>query len=209
MKLQRLAGFGPAAAFVSAASVVAFAVLQQVGADVPASLLVAAIAVFLGLMALNVAALTVTVFDLEWLDHPATSKPRIQFALWATVVATFMPAVLGLIQFAGLPVNFAVPYTVYFLGIGISVLVHSIEGRRAGLMHGALAWIGIVDGALFIALAALQALVMVTFALVMGAFYLLPVCYLLYVVWAIWLGAHLIRSRAHTTIRATTAVAAN
>ena len=205
MKLQRLAGFGPAAAFISAGAVIVFSVIVQVAANIPPSLIVPAVIVILAMMTVFVAALAVTLFDLEWIDDPRTSTPRIKLALGAALVAAVMPAVLGLIQFAGLPVPDPIPFTIYFLGIGVSVLVHSIEGRRAGIVHGALAWIGIVDGALFIALAALQALVLFTFALVMGAYYTLPVVYLLYVVWAVWMGVHLVRAKSPARIRTATA----
>ena len=204
MKLQRLAGFGPVAAFVSAAAVIAFSSVTQLGA-VPPSYIVPLAILFLGTMTLFVAGLTVTLFDLEWLEHPATRTPLIRLALGAALVAMLMPAVMALIVFAALPVNIAIPYTIYFLGIGVSLLVHNIEGRRAKLLHGALAWIGIAEGAFFIVLAAQQALVLFTFALVMVGFYMLPVVYLLYVVWAIWMGVHLVRSRAPKPVRAAAA----
>lgn len=206
MKLQRLAGFGPAAAFISAAAVIVFSVVLQLAAEIPPSLIVPAVVVILATMTVFVAALAVTLFDLEWIDHAATSTPRIRLALGAALVAAFMPTVLGLIQFAGLPVPDPIPFTIYFLGIGVSVLVHSIEGRRAGILHGALAWIGIADGALFVALAAFQAAVLFTSALVMGAYYSLPVVYVLYVIWAIWMGVHLVRSKAPTPVKAAAAI---
>ncbi len=209
MKLQRLAGFGPAAAFVSAASVVVFAAIQQVGAAVPPSYLVPVIVAFLASMAVFVLALAVTLFDLEWLDHPATSKPWIRLALVATLVAAAMPTVLGLIQFAAVPLDFAIPYTIYFLGIGVGLLVHGIEGRRAGIVRGPLAWLGIVLGALFIVQSVLQFLVLFTFALVMGAYYGLPIIYITYVVWAIWMGVHLLRSRSKSPAPVRAAAAAS
>ncbi len=209
MKLQRLAGFGPAAAFVSVAAVIVFAAIQQVGAAVPPSYLVPVIIAFLASMAVFVLALAVTLFDLEWLDHPATSKPWIRLALVATLVAAVMPTVLGLIQFAGVQLDFAVPYTIYFLGIGAGLLVHSIEGRRAGIVRGGLAWIGIITGALFIVQSVLQFLVMFTFALVMGAYYGLPIIYILYVAWAMWMGVHLLRSRSKSAAPIRAAAAAN
>jgi len=194
MKLQRLAGFGPAAAFVSAFALLVIAVINY--APITPSVFVAAFITFLAAFVVWTGSLTVTLFDLEWLEHPATSTPLIRVALAAILVAMVMPAVLALGVFAGAPIPLAIPWTLIFLGVGVSLLVHNLEARRAKLLHGALPWIGIVTGGFFVYLGLLQFIFMFTPKLVMGFFYGLPVTQLTYLVWAIWMGVHLIRARS-------------
>src|SRR5215472_2752542 len=103
MKLQRLAGFGPAAAFVSAASLVLIVVIQQ--APIPASLAVPTEIVYLLTFFFWVGSLAVTLFDLEWLEHPATNTGLLRVALAAILIAAVMPGVvaLGLFAQVGIP----------------------------------------------------------------------------------------------------------
>lgn len=194
MKLQRLAGYGPVAAFVSAVALVVIAVIQQVA--IPPSLFVPTVITFLITFFIWVGSLTVTLFDLEWLEHPATNTPLLRVAQGAILVAMVMPGVLAVILFANLPVPIAIPWSLLFAGVGVSLMIHNIEARRAKLLHSALPWIGIVDGAFLVYLAILQFVFMFTPKLVMGFVYGLPVTQLLYLVWAIWIGVHLIRSKA-------------
>lgn len=205
MKLKRLAGYGPVAALVSAASLLVVAFIQQVA--VPPSLFVAAAITFLVAIFIWTGSLTVTLFDLEWMEHPATSTALFRIGLGAILLAMVMPGVLALVTFAGLPVPYAIPWTLLFVGVGASLLIHNIEGRRVRLLHGVLPWIGIVAGAGFVYLGILQFIVMFTPALVMGFFYGLPITQLLYLVWTIWLAVHLIRGKAPARV-ATAASAA-
>jgi hypothetical protein len=205
MKLQRLAGYGPVAAFVSAAALLVVAVIQQV--MIPPSIFLVTAIVFLVLLTIWVGALAVTLFDLEWLEHPKTSTSLFRVALVASLVAMLMPALIGLIQFAGVAVPFPIPYTVLFVGVGFTLLVHNIEARRAGLLHGALPWIGIAAGTGFIYLGVLQSFVLFTTAFVMGWYYGLIPTQVLYVVWTIWLGVHLLRAKAPRRVAAAASAA--
>lgn len=208
MKLKRLAGFGPIAAFVSAATLLVAGILGQTLP--PPSWVVPTVLTVLTSFVLWMASLTITLFDLEWLEHPATSTPVVRAALVATFVAMVMPVVIGVIAFGFIPVNLAYPWAILLGGVGASMLIHNLEGRRAHLLHGALPWIGIVAGACFICLAILQLTSLFTLKLVMGLFYGFPVTQLLYIVWAIWMGVHLVRSRSHAPVRgAAVASAAN
>jgi hypothetical protein len=123
------------------------------------------------------------------------------------LVAMLMPALIALIQFAGVAVPFPIPYTVLFVGVGFTLLVHNIQARRAGLLHGALPWIGIAAGAGFIYLGVLQSFVLFTTAFVMGWYYGLIPTQVLYVVWTIWLGVHLLRAKAPTRVAAAASAA--
>lgn len=194
MKLKRLAGYGPIAAYVSGGCLLVIAVIQQI--LIPPSVFVAAAIVFVLAMFVWVGSLTVTVFDLEWLEHPATSTRWFRVALGATLVAMAAPLVIALIQFAGAPVPFPIPYVLLWLGVGISLLVHNIEGRRAGLLHGVLPWLGIAAGAGFIYLGVLQSAVLFTTAFVMAWYNGLLPTQVLYIAWAIWMGVHLSRSKS-------------
>lgn len=201
MKLQRLAGYGPIAALVSAAALFFIAVIQQV--MIPPSIFLATAIVFLVLFAIWVGTLTVTLFDLEWLEHPRTNTNLFRVALGASLVAMVMPALIALIQFAGVAVPFPIPYAVLFAGVGFTLLVHNIEGRRAGLLHGALPWIGIAAGVGFIYLGVLQSMALFTTAFVMAWYYGLILTQVLYLVWAVWLGVHFMRAKAPARITAT------
>ena len=194
MKLQRLAGYGPIAAFVSGGCLLVVAVIQQI--LIPPSVFVAVAIVFLLAIFVWVGSLTVTLFDLEWLEHPATNKRWFQVALAAALVAMAAPLVIALIQFAGAPVPFPIPYILLWLGVGISLLVHNIEGRRAGLLHGVLPWLGVAAGVGFIYLGVLQSPVLFTTTFVMAWYYGLLPTEVLYIAWAIWMGVHLSRSKS-------------
>ena len=209
MKLQRLAGYGSIAAFVSAAMLLVFAVLGNV--MLPASLAtVQAIAYFVA-MSGWAAALAVALFDLEWMEHAATRTRWVQAALVAAIVAAVMPLFVMVALFRGTTVPYVleIPTTLLLLGVGIGILIHSIEARRARLLHGALAWIGIVDGAFWIYLGILQFIFIFTPKLVMGFVYGLPVTELVYLVWAIWLGVHLTRARRTPVARPMAAAVAS
>ncbi|HEX2682133.1 MAG TPA: hypothetical protein VHQ03_12685, partial [Candidatus Dormibacteraeota bacterium] len=129
MRLQRLAGFGPIAAFVSAGSLFVFFVLEEFGTALltssPGAYVAVAIVFFLALW-LWVAALSVVAFDLEWIEHPKTSTGWFQAARWLTFIAMVMPAVLLLAVLLNLPIVFqAVPNALIWGGVGISILVHN------------------------------------------------------------------------------------
>ena len=194
MKLQRLAGFGPAAAFVSAVALVVTALFQQVA--LPPGLLVAEEIVYLLTFFVWAGSLTVTFFDLEWLEHPATSTGLFRIALAAILIAMVMPGVIALVIFARLPIPLEIPWAVMLAAIGVSLLIHNLEARRAQLLHGALPWIGIVAGGFFTYLGILEFVYMFTPVLLMGFVYGMPVAQLLYMVWAIWMGVHLVRARS-------------
>lgn len=205
MKLQRLAGFGPYAAFVSVAAMLVIGTVQN--APLPPSLFVPAFISYLVAFFVFAASLSVTLFDLEWLEHPATSTPMIRIGQGAMLVAIASPVLVAVTFFAQLPIALLeIAWTLLLVGSGAGLLIHCIEARRARLLHGALAWIGIVDGAFYIYLGVLQFIYIFTPKLVMGFIYGLPVTQFLYLVWAVWMGIHLIRSRSKA--KATTQVAA-
>ncbi|HEX2646565.1 MAG TPA: hypothetical protein VHO95_05015, partial [Candidatus Dormibacteraeota bacterium] len=102
MKLKTLAGFGPQAALVSGAIMVVIVVAQQVTNAItfsPATLTIIQISFFVVLVLL-MATLTVTVFDLESLEHPRTSTPWFRVAQATMLAATVMPVVIAVSWFA-------------------------------------------------------------------------------------------------------------
>ena len=197
MKLQRLAGYGPTAAFVSAGSLLVFFVLGSMAPVLvkvfPYVLL--AIVFFLALW-LWVAALAVVVFDLEWIEHPATSTRWFLVGRWATLLAMVMPIVLGLFSLTNAGVAELAPtYFLLYGSVGLSLLIHNLDARRAGILRGALPWIGTAT-AVFYLLAAIGYAIFAfggPFAIGWNS---LQLAVLLYLVWAIWLGVHLLRSKA-------------
>lgn len=203
MKLQRLAGFGPIAAFVSAGALFVLFVIEEfinailtVIGSVP--YVVQAIVFFL-LLWLWVAAVWVMTFDLEWIEHPKTSTRWFQIARGVTFIALVMPAVLLLAVLLNLPLIFwAVATALTWGGVGISILVHNWDARRAGVLHGVLPWLGIVSG-VALTLAGMGYPLFVPIG-TRALFFLITINFLLigqvlYMVWAIWLGVKLARSK--------------
>jgi hypothetical protein len=203
MKLQRLAGIGPIAAHVSAGALFVLFVIEEFNNEIltvigSVAYVTQAIVIFL-LLWLWVAAFSVVTFDLEWIEHPKTSTRRLQVVRGVTFIAMVMPAVLLLAVLLNLPLIFqVVPNALLWGGVGISILVHNWEARRAGILHGVLPWLGIVSGVamtlagigypLFVPIGTRALFFLITInVLLLGQ--------VLYMVWAIWLGVKLARSK--------------
>jgi len=189
MKLQRLAGYGPTAAYVSALSLFVFFFVLILGYPIsqvaPGLSLVLNILWFFGLW-LWVGAFAVVVFDLEWLEHPSTSTRWFQIAHWATLVAVVVPVVLGIALIIGSPFLGALCVLVIGICVGISLLVHNIDARRAGLLKGNLPWVGVVAGVAYI-----LAGIGIAISLPPLGFTALILGMTFYIAWAIWLGVKL------------------
>jgi hypothetical protein len=203
VKLQRLAGFGPIAALVSAGALFVLFVIEEFNNEIltvigSVAYVTQAIVFFL-LLWLWVAAFWVVAFDLEWIEHPKTSTYTLQVARGLTFIAMVMPAMLLLDVLLNLPLIFQVgPNALIWGGVGISILVHNWEARRAGILHGVLPWLGIVSGAAM-AVAGIGYALFVPIGL-MALFFQIAINFLLlgqvlYMVWAIWLGVKLARSK--------------
>ena len=126
MKVQRLASYGPAAAYVSAASLFLFFVILVFGASIAqAAPGVAVPMTILYILAfwLCLGGLAVVVFDLEWLEHPATSTRWFQVAQWATLVALVVPVALGISLIAGAGAFVEASFFVTFIFVGTSLLI--------------------------------------------------------------------------------------
>lgn len=209
MKLKRLAGYGPVAAFVSAAALFVFFALEEAGGAIATavpSLFVPLAIAFVLAQVVWIAGLAVVVFDLEWLEHPATSTPSIRVAQIATLVALVMPIPIGIAPFT-VGVNLQAPaFMLLFLGVATTLLVHNIEGRRAHLLHGALPWLGIVIGVLYLICAVAYIAILVPsigMTVFMAGFNLNMLAEIAYIVWAAWMGVHLGRSKAPASAAAT------
>ncbi|GEM_PF-6570065 len=189
MKLQRLAGYGPTAAYVSAVSLFVFFFVLILGYPIsqvaPGLALVLNILWFFGLW-FWVGAFAVVVFDLEWLDHPATSTRWFQIAHWATLVAVVVPVVLGVALITGSAFLGALCVLVIGICVGISLLVHNIDARRAALLKGNLPWVGVVAGVAYI-----LAGIGIAISLPPLGFSALILGQTFYIAWAIWLGVKL------------------
>lgn len=197
VKLQRLVGFGPVAAFVSAGSLFVYLFIGTMAAVLiktfPYALLVA---VFLLALWLWVGALTVVVFDLEWIEHPATSTRWFKVGRWATLVAMVMPAVLtlDLLINAGVPL-LAPTYFLLYGSVGLTLLIHNLDARRAHILRGVLPWLGMVTAVFFLLAGIGYAIFLLGGPFAIG-WNSLQLGVLLYIIWAIWMGVHLIRSKA-------------
>ncbi|HEX2646074.1 MAG TPA: hypothetical protein VHO95_02505 [Candidatus Dormibacteraeota bacterium] len=202
MKLQRLAGYGPAAAYVSALALAAFFLILITGnaiAQAVPVLIAPMTVVYLLALWLWLAAFAVVVFDLEWLEHPATSTRWFQVAHWATLVAAMAPVflVLGLLIHS----TFLSALAVLVIGVcvGVSMLVHNIDARRAGLLQGWLPWVGILSGVGFV-----LAGIGIPLSLPPLGFTGLIVGQVLYIAWGIWMGVTLTHAKRAAAAPAST-----
>jgi hypothetical protein len=186
MKLKKLAGYGSAAAFVSAGSLFVFLFLLLFGYAifnaVPALVFPVFLVWFVALW-LWVGAFAVLVLDLEWLEHPATSTTWFRVAHWATLVAVFLPVVFGIAVITDNGALGTVVSSALALCVGLSLLIHNIDARRAGLLRGALPWIGIVAGVAYLLLATTIYAGFGFVALMLGQVF--------YIAWATWMGIRL------------------
>ena len=201
MKLQRLAGYGPTAAYVSAGALFIFFFILVFGTPIAQSApgigVALTIVYFLAFWAW-LGGLAVVVFDLEWLEHPATSTTWFQVAHWATLVALVVPVVLGIAVLAGAGTLVQASFFVTFVLVGLSLLIHNVDARRAGLLKGALPWLGIVTGAAYVVAGiGIWTIPAIGFSsLILGQTF--------YIAWAAWMGARLGTTRgAAATAEAT------
>lgn len=194
MKLQRLAGYGPTAAYVSAGSLFVFFFILIFGypiAQAAAWIAIPMTIVWFFALWLWVGALAVVVFDLEWLEHPATSTRWFQVAHWATLAALVVPVLLGIGLIANSGATVSVSFLLIGLTVGISLLIHNLDARRAGLMQGVLPWLGVAAGVAYIlaGISIVTSLPLIGFpAVVLGQTG--------YIAWAVWMGAQLGGSKA-------------
>lgn len=201
MKLQRLAGYGPPAAFVSAAALFVFLFFEQFGSAIGQSssaVYVLVVIVFVLALWLWIAGLNVVVFDLEWMEHPATSNAWFQVARWSTLVALAVPPLLLVVGLTNASQFFPILYCVTFLAVGSSLLIHNVDARRAGILRGPLPWLGAFLGIGYLIGGIGFGLLYFTTSLVIVTWNTLQLGHLLYLIWAIWMGIHLTRSRAVT-----------
>lgn len=191
MKLEKLAGYGPAAAFVSAGSLFVFFFLLLFGYSIFTAVHALTFPVYLVwflALWLWLGAMAVLVFDLEWLEHPATSTRWFQVAHWATLAAAFLPVLFGIAVVTNSGSFGTIVVSLLALCVGLSLLIHNIDARRAGLLHGFLPWIGIVTGVAYL-LVAIGIYAGIGFvALLLGQVF--------YIAWAIGMGVNLRRSKA-------------
>lgn len=194
MKLQKLAGYGSTAAFVSAGSQVVFLFLLLFGYPIINAVLALNFPVFLVwflALWLWLAAFAVLVLDLEWLEHPATSTRWFQVAHWATLAAVFLPVLFGIAIVTNNGTLGTIVVSLLSLCVGLSLLIHNIDARRAGLVRGTLPWIGIVDGVAFLLVAIGIYAGIGILALWIGLVF--------YIAWAIWMGVRLRKTKAVPT----------
>jgi hypothetical protein len=194
VKLQKLAGYGSTAGFVSAGSQLVFLFLLLFGYPiinaVPALNFPVFLVWFLALW-LWLAAFAVLVLDLEWLEHPATSTRWFQVAHWATLAAVFLPVLFGIAIVTNNGTLGTIVVSLLSLCVGLSLLIHNIDALRAGLVRGTLPWIGIVDGVAFLLVAIGIYAGIGILALWIGLVF--------YIAWAIWMGVRLRRTKAIPT----------
>lgn len=199
---ERLARFGSQAAYVSAAALLAFFLLQQYGSDLGASGPVAyttLIALFdLALWAF-IGALFVLALHLESRSDVASAPPsirsRLRIGRRALAVALVLPVLLVLGQLLDQGLFIALAYGVIFVGVGIGIFVYNGEARRLGLEGGVLTWFGLLAaGAFVIAGIGFAAVLIGLEVLFVIGFYVLLIGEILYVGWATWLAGNLRRA---------------
>lgn len=83
-----------------------------------------------------------------------------------------------------------------FGGVGLTLLIHNLDGRRAGLLHGVLPWLGTVTGVAYIVAGIGFGSFLLTPIFYMTGFNVLVLGEALYIFWAIWMGIKLNTSKA-------------
>lgn len=197
MKLESLAGYGPTAAYVSAGSLFLFLFILIFGYPIAQAapwIATPMTIVWFFALWLWLGALAVVVFDLEWLEHPATSTRWFQVAHWATLVALVVPVLLGIGLIANSGAVVSISFLLIGLTVGISLLIHNLDARRAGLLHGAMPWLGVATGVAYIlaGIGIATSLPPLGFtALILGQTF--------YIAWAVWMGAKMGGPKTTTT----------
>jgi hypothetical protein len=111
-------------------------------------------------------------------------------AHWATLVALVLPVALGVSLITGAGALVQASFFVTFILVGISLLIHNVDPRRADMLRGALPWLGIVTGAAYIVAGlGIWTIAAIGFAaLILGQTF--------YIAWAVWMGMRLNASKA-------------
>src|SRR5256884_9593418 len=97
MKLRRLAGYGPIAAYVSAGALFIFFFILIFGTPISQNapgIAVPMTVVYMFALWVWLPALTLVVLDLEWLEHPPTNTRLFQVAHWIALESVFLSLVL-------------------------------------------------------------------------------------------------------------------
>ena len=185
MKLRRLAGYGPIAAYVSAGALFIFFFILIFGTPISQNapgIAVPMTVVYMFALWVWLAALTVVVLDLEWLEHPATNTRLFQVAHWTALVSVFLPLVLVISFLAGVGILVQASFYLTFVLVGVNLLIHNIDARRAGLLHGVPPWLGIITGVAFVVAG-------------LGIWTIAPLGFIglilgqtFYIAWAVWMG---------------------
>lgn len=208
MKLQKLAGHGASAAFVSGGAMLVGALIFIFGPaladpahpDTDRTIFIV-LSVLMALMfSIWPAALVVLGSDLEWREHPATHTSRMDQSLWAVMIAAVMPLLIFLIILIAPDTAWPlVPAAVMAAGISFFLVIHNAEARKAGLLRGVLPWIGSTCGAAFLLMA-------IGLLLGTGSPYLLFLAFFgwfigstCFIFWSIWLGIALWRKPKPTS----------
>jgi fatty acid desaturase len=95
---------------------------------------------------------------------------------------------------AGVPL-LAPTYFLLYGSVGLTLLIHNLDARRAHILRGVLPWLGMVTAVFFLLAGIGYAIFLFGGPFAIG-WNSLQLGVLLYIVWAIWMGIHLIRSKA-------------
>ena len=193
MRLQKLRGYGPWLAYASAlclalaivcmmTSLLTFTPPQKPGAAF--AVLWIFTVIFASLWMVTMLAVAV---DLEWIEHPLTHTGMTYVALGGAAVATVALVLLIASSLANIPNGLAAFLGLCFAGgIGVYLVIIDLVGRQAHVISSPLAWVGVVDGILFL-VGALLVILGFAPAIALPLVIAIP----LYLVWSIWLGFQL------------------
>lgn len=184
MKLDKLAGFGPTAAFVIGVAGILFGLCLLFGTAIhnasAAAGDVVTVVEFICFWVIPIALLVVAL-DLEWIEHPATTDFWLAASHIAAIAAIVLPIVVAVSGLLRIFVLAGVAALATVILVGLVLLIHNAEARRAGLLHGPLLWIGYISGVGLIATGFLPLLFPVgAIGLIVGLVAL--------IIWSIWLG---------------------
>ena len=192
--MKRLAGYYPIAAFVSAGSLLVYFFLEEAGNAIataaPSMLYVLQFVQVATLWLWAAGLVTVTIST----DSASTLAVRV-----AAAVALIAPIPIGVAPLTPLGIALQAPsFLLLFLSAATMLLAYNLDARRAGRLHGALPWLGIGVGVAYAISAVLYFGILtpnVGMDVFMTGFNVNLAAEIAYMVWAIWTGVKLTRTK--------------
>lgn len=197
--IPRFARYRRGAAFISAASLLVYVATDHgIVAAVP-RLFAPLLVVYLIAVPLWAVALAVVLYALGSVERPEARSRSLQIARAAALMATLVSLILDIALAAKAGVVAQAPtYLLLYGSVGVALVLSNVIARRAHILRGVLPWLGTVTGVTYLVAGIGYGMVLIpgigTTAYMEG-FSVLQPGMVVYIIWAIWIGVELRRSR--------------